>query len=236
MHEGSVSTRLGLRGWPRVAEDVIVARDLLLAEYVGARYHVAHVSTEGAVRLLREAKSRGLAVTAEVTPHHLLLTHEALLGYDTACKVNPPLREPRDVEALRLGLADGTIDCVATDHAPHGVLDKNVEMAEAAPGMIGLELCLPLLFGLVRGGAFGFQRLVTALTEAPARIVGLERPTLREGARADCVLFDPSARWTIDPTRLRSRSRNTPFAGRTVDGQVVMTLCEGRVVHERAEA
>jgi dihydroorotase len=236
MHEGSVSTRLGLRGWPRVAEDVIVARDLLLAEYVGARYHVAHVSTEGAVRLLREAKSRGLAVTAEVTPHHLLLTHEALLGYDTACKVNPPLREPRDVEALRLALADGTIDCVATDHAPHGVLDKNVELAEAAPGMIGLELCLPLLFGLVRGGAFGFQRLVTALTEAPARIVGLERPTLREGARADCVLFDPSTRWTIDPTRLRSRSRNTPFAGRTVDGQVVMTLCEGRVVHERAEA
>src|SRR5580692_10474556 len=170
MHEGTISTRLGLRGWPRVAEDVIVARDLLLAEYVGARYHVAHLSTEGAVRLLREAKSRDLTVTAEVTPHHLLLTDEALLGYDTACKVNPPLREPEDVEALRRALADGTIDCIATDHAPHGVLDKHVEMAQAAPGMIGLELCLPLLLGLVREGVLPLGRLIDAMTAAPARI------------------------------------------------------------------
>jgi dihydroorotase len=232
MHEGAISTRMGLRGWPRVAEDVIVARDVLLAEYVGARYHVAHVSTQGAARLVREAKHRGVRVTAEVTPHHLLLTHEALVGYDTACKVNPPLREAEDVEALRRALADGTIDCVATDHAPHGVLDKNVEFAEAAPGMIGLELCLPLLLGLVRTGALPLARLVDALTAAPARIAGLDPPRIREGARADLVLVDPNARWTIDPARLRTKSRNTPFAGRAVQGRVAMTLCEGVVVYD----
>ena len=236
MHEGSVSTRLGLRGWPRVAEDVIVARDVILAEYVGARYHVAHASTAGTARLVREAKERGVKVTAEVTPHHLLLTHEALLGYDTACKVNPPLREPADVEALRRALADGTIDCVATDHAPHGILDKDVEMAEAAPGMIGLELCLPLLLGLVRGGFLPLARLIDALTAAPARVVGLEAPRVREGARADLVLVDPAARWTIDPAKLRTKSRNTPFAGKAVEGRVLMTVCEGRVAFDATES
>ncbi|HEY8038374.1 MAG TPA: dihydroorotase [Polyangiaceae bacterium] len=238
MHEGAVSTRLGLRGWPRVAEDVIVARDVILAEYVGARYHVAHVSTLGSVRLLREAKARGgrATVTAEVTPHHLLLTDAAMLGYDTACKVNPPLREAEDVEALRRALADGTIDCVATDHAPHGLLDKHVEMAEAAPGMMGLELCLPLLLGLVREGVLPLSRLVDALTAAPARVVGLEPPRIREGARADLVLVEPEARWTIDPARLRTKSRNTPFAGRAVQGRVAMTVCEGRIVHEGESA
>jgi dihydroorotase len=234
MHEGSVSTRLGLRGWPRVAEDVIVARDVLLADYVGARYHVAHVSTAGAARLLREAKSRGgrATISAEVTPHHLLLTHEALLGYDTACKVNPPLREAEDVEALRRALVDGTIDCIATDHAPHGVLDKEVEFAEAAPGMIGLELCLPLLLGLVRDGVLPLGRLVDALTAAPARVVGLEAPRIREGARADLVLVEPRRKWTIDVARLQSKSKNTPFAGRTVEGRVAMTLCQGTIVYE----
>lgn len=235
MHEGAVSTKLGLRGWPRVAEDVIVARDVLLAEYIGARYHVAHISTCGAVRILREAKARGVAVTAEVTPHHLMLTHEALLGYDTACKVNPPLRESHDVEALRTALADGTVDCIATDHAPHGILDKNVEFAEAAPGMIGLELCLPVLLDLVRKDALSLGRLVTALTTAPARVVGLEPPRLREGASADLILVDPNARYTLDPARFRSKSRNTPFSGRSVQGRVLMTLCEGRVVYEHTE-
>ena len=236
MHEGAVSTRLGLRGWPRVAEDVIVARDVLLAAYVGARYHVAHASTAGSARLVREAKARGIPVTAEVTPHHLLLTHEALVGYDTACKVNPPLREAGDVEALRRALADGTIDCVATDHAPHGILDKEVELAEAAPGMVGLELCFPLLLGLVREGVLPLSRLVDALTAAPARVVGLEPPRLREGARADLVLVDPNARWVVDPARLHTKSRNTPFARRTVEGRVAMTVCEGNVVHTDAEA
>ncbi len=232
MHEGAISTRLGLRGWPRVAEDVIVARDVLLAEYVGARYHVAHVSTMGAVRILREAKARGIAVTAEVTPHHLLLTDASLLGYDTACKVNPPLREPEDLDALRVALADGTIDCIATDHAPHGTSDKNVELAEAAPGLIGLELCVPLLLGLVREGALTLARLVEALTAAPARIVGLEPPALRVGARADLVMVEPRSTFTIDVKRLKSKSKNTPFAGRTVTGKVALTMCSGRIVHE----
>jgi dihydroorotase len=236
MHEGAISTRLGLRGWPRVAEDVIVARDVLLAEYVGARYHVAHLSTSGAARAVREAKARGVPVTAEVTPHHLLLTHEALLGYDTACKVNPPLREPEDIEALRRALADGTIDCIATDHAPHGILDKQVEFAEAAPGMIGLELCLPLLLGLVREGALPLARLIDALTAAPARVVGLPAPRIKEGVRADLVLVDPHVRWTIDPSRLHSKSKNTPFVGRTVQGRVALTLCEGRILHESLTA
>jgi dihydroorotase len=236
MHEGAVSTKLGLRGWPRVAEDVIVARDLLLAEYTGARYHVAHVSTAGSVRLLREAKSRGIRATAEVTPHHLLLTHDALLGYDAVCKVNPPLREPEDVEALQRALADGTIDCVATDHAPHGVLDKHVELAEAAPGMIGLELCLPLLLRLVRKGALPLTRLVDAMTAAPARVVGLPAPRLRVGAPADLVLVDPVAKWMVDPARLRSKSKNTPFLGSTVEGRIEMTVCEGRTVHDEQAA
>jgi len=235
MHEGAISSRLGLRGWPRVAEDIIVARDILLAEYTGARYHVAHVSTQGAVRLIREAKSRGLPVTAEVTPHHLLLTHESLVGYNTACKVNPPLREASDVEALRAALADGTIDCVATDHAPHGVLDKDVELAEAAPGMIGLELCLPLLLGLVRGGSIPLARLVDAMTRAPARVVGLNVPSLKEGSRADLIVVDPDARWTIDPSKLLSKSRNTPFAGHEVHGRVLATVCEGHIVHQTSE-
>ncbi|WP_394838400.1 dihydroorotase [Pendulispora rubella] len=230
MHEGSVSTKLGLRGWPRVAEDIIVARDLMLAEYTGARYHVAHASTEGTVRLLREAKSRGLRVSAEVTPHHLLLTHEAVGLYDTACKVNPPLREEHDVQALREGLADGTIDAVATDHAPHGILDKHCEFAEAKPGMIGLELCLPLLLGLVEQGALPLNRLVESLTHAPSSIARLPDKRIREGARADLVLIDPEERWTIEASRLRSKSKNTPFMGRNVKGRVKMTLVAGNIV------
>jgi dihydroorotase len=232
MHEGAVSTRLGLRGWPRVAEDIIVARDVLLAEVTGAKYHVAHVSSRGAVRILREAKSRGIKVTAEVTPHHLTLTDAAVLGYDTACKVNPPLREAEDVEALLEALADGTIDCVATDHAPHSSLEKDCEFAEASPGMIGLELVLPLLYARVREGRLSLARLVDALTAAPARIVGITTPSLREGAVAELCLVDPDRRWTVEPARLRSKSKNTPFLGKDVEGAVLLTLAAGRVVYE----
>ncbi|MEO7327981.1 MAG: dihydroorotase [Minicystis sp.] len=232
MHEGAISTRLGLRGWPRVAEDIIVARDVLLAEATGARYHVAHVSTKGAVRILREAKSRGVAVTAEATPHHLTLTDASVLGYDTACKVNPPLREQGDVDALVEALADGTIDAVATDHAPHSSLEKDCEFSEASPGMIGLELVLPVLLGLVRKGAVPLGRLVDALTRAPARIVSLEAPTLREGALAELCLVDPEAGFVIDPARLRSKSRNTPMLGKTLIGRVKMTIAGGRIAFE----
>jgi dihydroorotase len=233
MHEGEIATRLGLAGWPRAAEDVIVARDLILAELTGARYHVAHVSSLGAVRLLREAKSRGLRVTAEVTPHHLTLTHEALLGYRTACKVNPPLREAEDVEALREALRDGTIDCIATDHAPHSDLEKDCEFEAAAPGMIGLEPAIPVLLGLVREGALAPGRLIEALSTAPARVGGFEAGTLKEGALADIAVLDPELDWTVEPSSLSSRSSNTPVLGQRVRGGAVMTIASGQVVYER---
>jgi len=232
MHEGAISTQLGLKGWPRVAEDIIVARDVILAEYTGAKYHLAHASTEGAARILREAKSRGIAVTAEVTPHHLLLTHEALLGYDTACKVNPPLREAHDVDALRTALADGTIDCIATDHAPHSTLEKECELAEAAPGLTGLELCVPLLMSLVEQKILPLARFVDALTRAPARVVGLDVPRIADGARADLVLVDPEERWTVSAAALRSKGKNTPFLNREVKGRVRMTVVAGQIVFD----
>lgn len=232
MHEGGVSTRLGLRGWPRIAEDVIVARDILLTEYLKAKYHVAHVSTMGSVRLLREAKSRGITVTAEVTPHHLLLTDQKLIGYDTACKVNPPLREDEDLLALREALADGTIDCIATDHAPHSPLEKDCELSEAAPGMIGLELCLPLMLGLVEKGILPLHRLVDALTRAPARIVGLPAPTIAEGQPANLTLVDPNREWKVEPERLRTKSKNTPFLGQTVKGKVLATIVAGQIAFD----
>jgi dihydroorotase len=234
MNEGAVSTRLGLSGWPRVAEDIIIARDVLLAEYVSARYHAAHISTRGAVRILREAKSRGLQVTCEVTPHHLLLTDAAVIGYDTACKVNPPLREEEDVAALREALADGTIDAIATDHAPHSPLEKDCEFPEASPGLMGLELCFGLLLKAVGQGP-GLERLVDALSTRPARIAGIEPPALREGALAELVLVDPEARWVPAKTPLQSKSRNTPFLEHELEGRVLMTLVGGDIVFEAPE-
>jgi dihydroorotase len=232
MHEGHVSTRLGLGGWPRAAEDIIVARDLILAELTGARYHVAHVSSLGAVRLLREAKSRGLPVSAEVTPHHLLLSHESLLGFDTACKVNPPLREPEDIEALRQALKDGTIDCIATDHAPHSSLEKDCEFAAASPGMIGLESAVPVLLDLVRDGLLTPLRLVETLSTQPARIGKLPGGTLREGGPGDIAVIHPERTWTINASSLRSRSTNTPFLNKEVRGKCVLTVVAGQVVYE----
>ena len=233
MHEGVISTQLGLGGWPRVAEDVIVARDLLLAEITGARYHVAHISSQRSVELVRDAKKRGLAVTAEVTPHHLSLTHEALLGYDTSCKVNPPLREASDRKALREALADGTIDCIATDHAPHSELEKDCEFAAASPGMIGLETTIPVLLELVRDGTLTATRFVESLTSAPARVAKLPGGTLAQGAPADITVIDPELSWSVEPAALRSRSNNTPFLNREVTGAVRMTVVDGKPVYER---
>jgi len=232
MHEGATAMRLGLRGWPRVAEDIIVARDVLLAEATRSRYHAAHLSTLGAARIIREAKSRGLPVTCEVTPHHLLLTDAAVIGYDTACKVNPPLREAEDIAALREALADGTIDAIATDHAPHSTVEKDCEFSEAKPGMIGLELCFGLLAGLALDGSVRLSRLVDALSTAPARIAGLDAPTLREGARANLVLADPELRWIPRAAGLRSKSHNTPFLDREARGRVLLTVADGRLVHD----
>ncbi len=233
MHEGAWSTRLGLQGWPRAAEDIIVARDLILAEMTGARYHVAHVSSLGAVRLIREAKSRGLRVSAEVTPHHLLLTDDALLGYDTYCKVNPPLREEADREALREALADGTIDCIATDHAPHTDLEKDCEFEAASVGINGLESAIGSMFQLVRDGVFKPLRFVETLSTAPARLIpDFDGGSLREGRRADVTLLDPEARWILDKEALRSKSYNTPLLGRELMGRPCMTIVGGKVVHE----
>ena len=233
MHEGARSTQLGLRGWPRAAEDIIVARDLILAEATGARYHVAHISSLGAVRLLREAKSRGLRVSAEVTPHHLLFTDEALLSYDTYCKVNPPLREEEDRESLRQALADGTIDCIATDHAPHSDLEKDCEFEAASVGINGLESAVASMLHLVREGVIRPLRLVETLSTAPARLIpDFEGGSLREGRRADVTVLDPEARWILDKEALRSKSHNTPLLGRELMGRPSLTIVGGQIVYE----
>jgi dihydroorotase len=232
MHEGAVSAKLGLRGWPRIAEDVIIARDVLIAEYVKGRYHAAHISTLGAARIIREAKSRGIDVTCEVTPHHLLLSDRSVLGYDTGCKVNPPLREEADLDALRRALADGTIDAIATDHAPHSSLEKDCEFALAKPGMIGLELCFGLLFKLVGQSGITLSRLIDALSTRPAQIVGIEAPRIREGARAELVLIDPEATIAVNRIPFQSKSRNTPFMKHELKGKIMLTLARGQIVFE----
>ncbi len=231
MHEGLVSTRLGLRGIPSVAEEIMVARDLLLAELTGGHIHLCHVSTRGSVDLIRRAKDKGVRVTAEVTPHHLILTDEACLGYNTHAKMNPPLRTAKDVEALREALKDGTVDVIATDHAPHHYDAKEREFDDAPFGVIGLETALALgLTKLVREKILTLPQLIDRMSCAPARAFNLPGGTLRRGSVADVTVFDFEAKWRVDPERFRSKSRNTPFAGWEVLGRVVMTIVSGRVV------
>jgi dihydroorotase len=228
MNEGLVSTELGLSGQPGAAEDVMVARDIILAELTGAHLHVAHISTAGAVRLVREAKARGVRVTAEVTPHHLVLTDEAVRTYDPNCKMAPPLRTKRDVEACLEALVDGTIDCVATDHAPHALSEKESEFAEAANGVVGLETAVALLLDrLVRPGVIDLPTLVARLSPGPARLLNLPGGSLAPGAAADITILDLEQPWTVDPATFQSRSRNTPFAGFTGRGGPWMTLVGG---------
>ena len=237
MHEGLVSTRLGLKGIPRSAEDVIVARDIQLAELTGGHVHLAHCSTAGAVAMVRTAKSRGVRVTAEVTPHHFALTDAACAGYDTHAKMNPPLREAADVAALRDGLADGTIDCIATDHAPHHYDAKEQEFDNAPFGVVGLETALGVaVTELVEGGVLDLPALVHRLATRPAEIAHLPAGTLAKGAAGDVVVFDPAAAWTVDPARFFSKSRNTPFAGRKLKGVVRWTVVGGTVVHRAGDA
>jgi dihydroorotase len=207
----------------------MVARDIELCALTGARYHVAHVSSAESVRLVREAKRRGLPVTCEVTPHHLTLTDDACAHYDTATKCNPPLRGVADVQALREGLSDGTIDAVATDHAPHSPVEKDVEFEQAAFGMIGLETAVPLVLELVRAGLLTPAAFVTRLSAAPAAAFGLAGGTLAEGRAADVTVIDPDAEWTCDATAMRSRSRNTPFAGRQLRGRAALTVVGGKI-------
>ncbi|GAB3803953.1 hypothetical protein GCM10027605_26910 [Micromonospora zhanjiangensis] len=240
LHEGEVSTRLGMTGWPAVAEEAIIARDVLLAEHVGSRLHVCHVSTAGSVEVLRHAKARGVRVTAEVTPHHLLLTDELAAGYDPVFKVNPPLRTRADVLALRAALTDGVIDVVATDHAPHAVEDKECEWAYARPGMLGLETALSVVIdvlgdgdasgaGAGRADVARWDLIAERMSRTPARIAGLtgHGRTPAPGVPANLTLVDPTARRVVDPGDLASRSRNTPYAGRELPGRVVATFLHG---------
>jgi dihydroorotase len=229
-HEGVATTRIGLRGQPAAAESAMVARDLELVALTGARYHVAHASCAETVRLLRDAKRRGLPVTAEVTPHHLTLTDESCADYDTSTRVNPPLRSKADVAAVREALADGTIDAVATDHAPHSPVEKDVEFEQASPGIIGLETALALCLELVAAKLLTPSVLVTRLSVAPARLLGLPGGTLAPGTMADVTVIDPQTPWTCDAGKLRSRSRNTPFAGRTMFGRAMLTVVAGNIV------
>jgi dihydroorotase len=239
MNEGEVATRLGLRGQPPQAESIMVARDIELVEWTGARYHVAHASTARTIDLVRQAKRRGLPVSCEVTPHHLHLTDEAVAappGYDTRAKVNPPLRASADLAALREALADGTIDCIATDHAPHSAVEKDVEFDCAAFGMIGLETALPLVLDLVRDGVIDLTRAIALCTSQPARAFALDAGgagSLAVGAPADLAVLDLDLAWTVDEGALRSRSRNTPLTGRALRGGALLTLLGGRVTFDR---
>ncbi|TAM69949.1 MAG: dihydroorotase [Microbacteriaceae bacterium] len=229
MNEGALSGQLGLAGWPAVAEESIIARDVLLTEHVGSRLHVCHVSTAGAVDVIRWAKARGIAVTAEVTPHHLLLTEDLVAGYDARYKVNPPLRRPEDVHALREALADGTIDIVATDHAPHPIEAKDCEWDAAANGMVGLESALSVVHAaVVESGQLGWPDVERVLSSAPARIGSLAgHGAIAVGAPADVTLYDPSARRAFSTHDLVGKAVNSPFLGRTLPGRIVATIHAG---------
>jgi len=239
MHEGEVATRLGLRGIPAAAEEAMVARDVVLAELSGGRVHIAHLSTRGSLDRVREAKAKGLPVTCEVTPHHVALTDERVAesGYDTNTKMNPPLRSVEHVEALLAGIGDGTVDCLATDHAPHHADEKAQEFDLAPFGIIGLETAIPVTYDLlVRRRKMPLRLFVSLWSTNPARVFSLPGGTLKPGSAADITLLDPDARGTVDPRRFRSHARNTPFAGQKLRGWPAATIVDGEVVWRRERA
>ena len=233
MNEGLVATEIGLKGIPWVAEDAMTARDIMLAEFTGARLHVAHISTKGCVEMVRQAKQRGVSVTCEATPHHFTLTDEAVRGYRTNAKMNPPLRTEEDRKALLEGLADGTIDAIATDHAPHHIDEKNVEFNLAMNGIVGLETALPLTLKLVRDKIFDLSTAIAKLTIGPCKALSIERGTLSEGAAADVAIIDPELSWQVDAEKLVSKSKNTPFDGWDMQGAATHTIVAGKVVFQR---
>lgn len=232
MNEGYFSTILGLNGIPSIAEETMVARDLLIAEFTQTTLHIAHVSTAGSVRLIREAKKRGVRITAETAPHYFILTDEALQEYDTNYKVNPPLRSDQDVRAIKEGLADGTIDAIACDHAPHGRTDKEVEFEYAANGISGLETSLALSLNLIHDKTLTWPELVAKMTVNPARILNLPKGTLQEGADADLTVIDPLREWTVDVEAFRSRGKNSPFNGRPLRGKAILTIVGGDIKYD----
>ena len=228
MHEGFVSSNLGIDGIPAIAEDIVVARNIFLTEYTKSKIHIAHISTAGSVELVRQAKDRGIAVTAEATPHHFTLTDEEVRSFDANLKMNPPLRSKEHVEAILKGLKDGTIDAIATDHAPHSIEEKDVEFTEAPFGIIGLETALGLVVTqLIEPGILTWQQAVEKLARNPYRIIGLEEPQIKEKASANLTIVDPKAEWTVDKTKLKSRSRNTPFHNRKMRGKVMYVFNNG---------
>lgn len=231
MNEGFTSTELGLKGIPRVAEDIATARDILLAEYCNAPIHICHLSTKGSVQIVRDAKKRGVQVTCETAPHYFTLTDDAVRGYNTNAKMNPPLREGEDLAAIKDGLQDGTIDCIATDHAPHHLDEKDLEFNEAMNGIIGLETSLPLSLRLVEEGVLTLSQLVEKMSCNPAKLLGIGRGTLKPGSVADITLIDPEKRWTVTEERLSSRSKNSPWLGEEMTGGAACTIVAGKVVH-----
>lgn len=233
MNEGAMSTRLGLRGWPHAAEDLIVSRNVILSTYTGAHIHLQHISSRLSVEIIRRAKSRGVKITAEATPHHLALTDAALGTYDTNFKMNPPLREEEDRQALIAGLREGVLDCIGTDHAPHTDYEKDKEFDFAPNGIIGLETALAVSLGvLVRENKFKLAHLVDLMTRRPAEILGLPAGTLAVGAEADVCLFDPKETWAYDAKAGFSKSSNSPWHGQTLTGRVKKTIVSGRVVFD----
>jgi len=234
MHEGLVSARLGLKGIPAAAEEIMVSRDILLAELTGGHVHLCHMSTRGSVDLIRRAKELGIRVTAEVTPHHLTLTDAACERYDTNAKMNPPLREAADIAALRRGLKEGVIDCIASDHAPHAYDEKDAAFDDAPFGIVGLETAFGVAHSeLVRGGVLTLPELVARMSTRPAQLFHLSGGTLAPGVAGDVCVLDVTAPWVVQPADFHSKSRNTPFAARELVGRAVLTLVAGRVAHEQ---
>jgi dihydroorotase len=233
MNEGFTATEMGLKGIPRVAEEIAVARDVSLAEYTRSPLHIAHVSTAGSVRIVRDAKARGVMATCETAPHYFSLTDDSVRGYDTNAKMNPPLREAGDVAAIKAGLADGTIDAIATDHAPHHLDEKDIEFNLALNGIIGLETSLPLSLKLVEEKVLTLPALVEKMSVNPAKILGLGRGTLKAGAPADITVIDPACEWVVEAEKLAAKSKNSPFLGEKMKGGAAYTIVGGKVVYRR---
>ncbi|HPN65865.1 MAG TPA: dihydroorotase [Candidatus Omnitrophota bacterium] len=237
MNEGALSTRLGLKGIPRASETVMVIRDIEIAQLTGAKLHIAHVSAKESIEALRQAKNRKVKVTCETCPHYFTLTEEAVLGYNTGAKVNPPLRTKEDVEAVKKGLSDGTIDVISTDHAPHSAEEKDVEFDFASTGMIGLEFAASLVNSeLVKGGVLGWKEVAQKMSVNPAALLGLKgKGSLSEGSDADVTVFDPGAEWTVEAARIESKSKNTPLIGKKLSGLAVITIVGGKIRYENGK-
>ncbi|MCL2760739.1 MAG: dihydroorotase [Desulfuromonadales bacterium] len=232
MNEGFVSTDLGLKGIPRVAEDIAIARDVLLAEYTDSPLHIAHVSTKGSVEIIRAAKKRGVKVTCETAPHYFTLTDEAVRGYNTNAKMNPPLREEEDLKAIKAALKDGTIDCIATDHAPHHIDEKDIEFNQAMNGIIGLETSLPLSLELVRSKVLTVNQLVEKMSSNPSKILGFNRGSIATGMIGDLTIIDPDYEWVFDINSVSSKSKNSPWLGNKMKGRAVYTIVNGKIAYK----